>query len=180
MASIRDVDVVIVGGGIAGSSLAASLANAGLGVVVVERERRFRERVRGESIHPRGVGVAWEPGLLGVLAASGGRPLPHWREYDGRELRASYGWQDRAPEGLCEWAIYHPRMQEGLLAHAESVGAEVARPARVEGVTGGPRPEVNVVGDDGPARRLRARLLVGADVPSGLELVVFRGPSIER
>src|SRR5262245_56851272 len=161
--SIRGVDVVIVGGGIAGSSLAAALATGGLGVVVVEREPRFRDRVRGESIHPWGVGVARELGLLDTLRTSGAHPLPFWREYAGRELRTSYGWHDRAPEGLSEWAIYHPRMQEGLLAHAASVGAEVARPAQAAAVTGGSRPEVDIVAADGSAMRLRARLLVGAD-----------------
>ena len=114
MPSVRDVDVVIVGGGIAGSSLAVSLARAGLGVTVVERERRFQDRVRGESIHPWGVGVARELGLLDVLAASGAHPLPLWRQYEDRELRTSFDWREHAPEGLCEWAIYHPRMQEGL------------------------------------------------------------------
>ena len=54
MPSVRDVDVVIVGGGIAGSTLAASLARAGRGVAVVERERRFQDRVRGESIQGPG------------------------------------------------------------------------------------------------------------------------------
>ena len=53
---MRDVDVVIVGGGIAGSSLAASLAKVGLGVVIIEREGRFRDRVRGESVRPCRVG----------------------------------------------------------------------------------------------------------------------------
>jgi 2-polyprenyl-6-methoxyphenol hydroxylase-like FAD-dependent oxidoreductase len=157
------VDVAIVGGGIAGSSLAAALAKVGLGVVVVERERSFRDRVRGESVHPWGVGVAHELGLLETLRASGAHPLPFWREYEGRELRTFYGWHDRAPKGLSEWAIYHPRMQEGLLAHAASVGADVARPAQAKGVIGGPRPEIDVVAADGSAVRLRARLLVGAD-----------------
>ncbi len=160
---MRDVDVVIVGGGIAGSSLAASLAKVGLGVVIIEREGRFRDRVRGESVHPWGVGVARELGLLDTLRASGGHPLPFWREYEGRELRTSYAWHDRAPHALCEWGIYHPRMQEGLLAHAASVGAEVSRPAQAIGVTGGSRPEVDVVAADGSTRRLRARVLVGAD-----------------
>ena len=163
MPSVRDVDVVIVGGGIAGSSLAVSLARAGLGVTVVERERRFQDRVRGESIHPWGVGVARELGLLDVLAASGAHPLPLWRQYEDRELRTSFDWREHAPEGLCEWAIYHPRMQEGLLAHAGSAGVVVVRPARAEVVSGGTRPEVDILADGGRATRLRARLLVGAD-----------------
>ncbi len=36
-------DVIVVGGGIAGSALAGVLAQSGLGVLVVEREERFRD-----------------------------------------------------------------------------------------------------------------------------------------
>ncbi len=50
--TVLTADVAVVGGGVAGSSVAAVLASAGLGVVLVEREARFRDRVRGESIHP--------------------------------------------------------------------------------------------------------------------------------
>ncbi|HEX2500777.1 MAG TPA: FAD-dependent monooxygenase [Methylomirabilota bacterium] len=78
-------------------------------------------------------------------------------------VQASLDWRENAPEGLFEWAIYHPPMQEGLLVHASSAGAEVVRPARAMVVSGGARPEVDVVADDGRATRLRARLLVGAD-----------------
>jgi menaquinone-9 beta-reductase len=48
-------DVVVVGGGIAGSSLGAALARAGLAVLVVEREARFRDRVRGDGMFPWGL-----------------------------------------------------------------------------------------------------------------------------
>ena len=38
-----DVDVTIVGGGLAGSTLAIALGREGVKVAVVERERRFRD-----------------------------------------------------------------------------------------------------------------------------------------
>lgn len=41
-------DMITVGGGIAGASLARSLANAGKSVLVLEREKTFKDRVRGE------------------------------------------------------------------------------------------------------------------------------------
>ncbi len=45
-------DVVIVGGGIAGASLAVLLARGGLGVTVLERSVQFEDRVRGETMPP--------------------------------------------------------------------------------------------------------------------------------
>jgi len=38
-----DYDLIIVGGGLAGSALAKSMAERGSRVLVCERERRFRE-----------------------------------------------------------------------------------------------------------------------------------------
>jgi flavin-dependent dehydrogenase len=42
-----DYDLVIVGGGLAGSALAAAMAPTGARVLIVEREATFRDRVRG-------------------------------------------------------------------------------------------------------------------------------------
>ncbi|MDQ3780771.1 MAG: FAD-dependent monooxygenase, partial [Chloroflexota bacterium] len=61
--SVLETDVAIVGGGVAGSSLGATLAAAGIGVVIVEREARFRDRIRGEGLHPWGAAEANRLGL---------------------------------------------------------------------------------------------------------------------
>jgi menaquinone-9 beta-reductase len=55
MAPGRSFDVVIVDGGIAGSCLGGVLARAGLGEVVLEKELRFRDRVRGNGTWTYGV-----------------------------------------------------------------------------------------------------------------------------
>ncbi|MDP8932110.1 MAG: FAD-dependent oxidoreductase, partial [Actinomycetota bacterium] len=43
----QSADVVVVGGGIAGSALATALAMGGLEVVVLERQSAYRDKVRG-------------------------------------------------------------------------------------------------------------------------------------
>lgn len=98
----RSVDVAIVGGGVAGASVAAALATAGLGVVVVEREPRFRDRVRGETIHPWGAREADRLGLLSVLHAAGVNEMPLWQSYTDRAPREPYRWADDTPDGYVE------------------------------------------------------------------------------
>ena len=51
-------DIVTVGGGLGGSALAKVLAEHDARVLVVERERQFSDRIRGEWIAPWGVHAA--------------------------------------------------------------------------------------------------------------------------
>ena len=50
-------DIITVGGGLGGSSLARVMADHGARVLVLERETRFRDRVRGEAISHRETAV---------------------------------------------------------------------------------------------------------------------------
>jgi flavin-dependent dehydrogenase len=77
-------DVVIAGGGIAGSSLAVLLGRAGLRVELYEERRFPREKPCGEGLMPAGVGVLRR---LGLAEAAGGRPLRGVR-YHGWGLTA--------------------------------------------------------------------------------------------
>jgi 2-polyprenyl-6-methoxyphenol hydroxylase-like FAD-dependent oxidoreductase len=153
-------DVVIVGGGIAGATLGGSLAAVGLGVVIVERESVFRDRVRGEGIHPWGVAETVRLGIRPHLEAAGANELPIWREYVDRLPTAPYHWADDSIDGLPEIGVSHPALQETLLSWAASVGAEVLRPATAVRVEPGPSVVVQSAGDE---RQIAARLVVGAD-----------------
>ncbi len=163
MSSDHVMDVVIVGGGVAGASLGAALAQAGLGVTIVEREARFRDRVRGEGIHAWGVAEAEKLGLLDVLRDAGATELPFWRVFQNRELAND---PMNIPEfsklGFGEWSVYHPAMQDALIAHAEECGATILRPAKVTGICVGREPEV-VVTANGDERQIKCRLVVAAD-----------------
>ena len=59
----NDPDVVVVGGGIAGASIATILARGGVEVLLLERQRGYRDRVRGEYMAPWGVLEARALGL---------------------------------------------------------------------------------------------------------------------
>ena len=65
-------DVIIAGGGFAGSTLAAALANGHRRVLLLEARSGPDPRFRGELIHPPGVLVLERLGLLGPLAKAGG------------------------------------------------------------------------------------------------------------
>jgi 2-polyprenyl-6-methoxyphenol hydroxylase-like FAD-dependent oxidoreductase len=150
-------DAVVVGGGIAGSSLAGILAKGGLGVAVVEREARYRDRVRGEFTWPWGVSEARRAGLEEVLLKAGRIELPEVHVYEDRAL----GNVERL-DGHAMMSFSHPHLQEVLLNWAEEQGATVLRPAKAIDADWTPRPEVTVRSDDGE-NVLRTRLVVGAD-----------------
>ena len=62
-----DYDVITVGGGLGGAALAKVLAENGLRVLVTERERTFKDRIRGEFLAPWGVAEAQNLGLYDLL-----------------------------------------------------------------------------------------------------------------
>src|SRR6185369_6327118 len=60
-------DIVTVGGGLGGSSLAKAMSEHGQRVLVLEREMNFRDRVRGEFMTPWGVAEAKSLGIYELI-----------------------------------------------------------------------------------------------------------------
>ena len=81
-------DVVVVGGGIAGASLAYALAREGLGVTVLEASTEYEDRVRGESMHTWGVNEARELGVESVLLDAGAHVAPALEAVDRGQRRS--------------------------------------------------------------------------------------------
>src|SRR5690348_11667037 len=155
-------DLIVVGGGLAGASLARAMATAGARVLVFERERRFRDRVRGEGMHPWGVAEARALGLDVSLTAAGAREVRYWTSYRSSETLRRRDLVETSPHRAGELTFYHPAMQEHLLGLAEDAGAEVRRGVTVTALASGPIP--SVVADTGHASETcRARLVVAAD-----------------
>jgi 2-polyprenyl-6-methoxyphenol hydroxylase-like FAD-dependent oxidoreductase len=153
-------DLAIVGGGIGGATLAKVMAEDGARVLVVERERRFADRVRGEVLQPWGVGEARTLGIAALLESSCGHVL-RWNDMFlcgaqivHRDLVATT--VPQAP-----WlSFYHPAMQE--IDTAARAGAEVQRGVRVRALRAGSDPAVELESESG-VETVHARLVVGAD-----------------
>ena len=154
-------DVVVVGGGLAGSSLAITLAREGVDVLVVERERAFRDRVRGEAVAAWGSAEAKRLGLYEMLrerCATEVRYLTYHVEGVGEPLDLPAA----APHFEPSLAFHHPVMQGALIEEAACAGATVWRPAKLISLTPGDLPTAGIE-IDGAVRTVQARLIVGAD-----------------
>lgn len=160
-------DVAIVGGGIAGASLAAALAADGLAVTVLEASEEYRDRVRGESMVPWGVKEAREVGAEEVLLAAGARITPTWLQYD-EQLPREVTEANPIPAGMMvpdvpgTLNLRHPDACQALIEHAAACGARVVRGVTDVKLQRGPRPELTFTAG-GHAGQVAADLVVGAD-----------------
>jgi len=156
------IDVTIVGGGIAGSALAVVLRRAGLDIALIEREPRFRDRIRGEAIHPWGVREVQALGLRPLLDEAGAIELPRWTRYREAAPDDAFAWRDNFPDSPGEISVGHPRLQETLLTAAQEAGTRVWRPAVASPERAGECWEIAIGTPEGETTIL-SRLLVGAD-----------------
>ena len=118
-------DVVIVGGGLAGSAAAIVLANAGRDVVLLERESQPQHKVCGEFLSQEALTYLRS---LGVDVASlGGVPI--------RSVRlAGRASQSEAGLPFAAMSLTRRRLDEELLLLAARAGAKVLRGCRVNGI----------------------------------------------
>jgi menaquinone-9 beta-reductase len=155
-------DIITVGGGLGGATLAKVMAERGARVLVLERERQFRDRVRGEVMVSWGVAEARELGIYTLLLDTCGRELRWFALALGPESGPPRDLIATSPQRAPDLAFPHVEMQEVLLQAAADAGAEVRRAAYVREVKPGPLPAVEVE-QDGAVEEVRARLVVGAD-----------------
>lgn len=160
-------DIVIVGGGIGGSAMAAVLAERGLDVLLLEQSEVYEDRVRGEWIAPWGVAETQTLGLYDVLVAAGGHHLTRHITYDesrtpeeaeARVLPLSM-FRPGIPGPLC---IRHPVHCQTLFDEAGRRGAKTLRGAQVINIQAGSNPSVTYRHDE-VEHTVTCRLIVGAD-----------------
>jgi 2-polyprenyl-6-methoxyphenol hydroxylase-like FAD-dependent oxidoreductase len=163
----RTHDVVVVGGGIAGSALATVLARDGVDVLVLERQTSYRDKVRGETLVCWGVAELQRLGLTDVLLGAGGtfatRMVPYDELLEPAQAEAVPTPLDRMVPGVPGMLdVGHPEACEALARAAVEAGASVVRGVGDVEVVAGAAPVVRYEHDD-VAHEVGCRLVVGAD-----------------
>ena len=157
------LDVVIVGGGPAGASLAALLAGEGWSVALLDRARFPRDKACGEFLTPQAARLLRQLGVWNDLRAQGLRDVnatvlvaPDGRQVEHAPL-------DGEPAG---YALRRVVLDAALLLRARNQGAIVEEGFAVRELCRSETGQVNgVTGRDsgGETRTLHARVVVGAD-----------------
>ena len=158
-----ECDVLVVGGGPAGSTIAALLAERGRDVTVLEKAHHPRFHI-GESLLPANVALFDKLGLRAELEAMGMRK---WGvefvspEHEERQfVEFADAWDKSMPYA---WQVRRSEMDELLFRNAAAKGAHTLEGHRVREVAFDDDGATVVVElDDGARRTWRTRFLVDA------------------
>ena len=164
-------DVIVIGGGPAGSTVAALVAETGRSVRLFEREQ-FPRFAIGESLMPE---TYWTFNRLGVLdqLKDSAFPRKHSVQFFGPSGRGSapFYFADTNPhESAVTWQVLRGPFDEMLLDNARAKGAHVHQGARVLNVLleGERATGVRAKLADGQTRDFAAQVVVDATGQSAL------------
>jgi flavin-dependent dehydrogenase len=164
---IRSVDpeVVVIGGGPAGATVATLVAQEGRRVLVLERERFPRYHV-GESLIPE---TFWVLDRLGMLAKLRGSPFveKHSVQFVSEQGRLSepFYFADYKPhESSRTWQVSRAEFDALMLDNAREHGAEIREGVRVLDVLfeAGRAVGVRLVDEHGNEESIRCQVVVDA------------------
>lgn len=171
-----DAEVIVVGGGPAGSTVAFFLARAGCDVLLLDRAAFPRDKPCSEYLSPQASRLLNELGVLEALERGPSDRLTGMRVHapDGTMVQgvfnAATGFRGFRDYGL---AVRRTILDATLLARAKQAGARVRESVDVRDVArdGTGRVAGVVVRENGRTSTLTSRLVIGAD---GLRSVVAR------
>lgn len=138
------------------------MAQAGFRVLIIDKELKFRDRIRGEVLLPWGSVEAHELGIYDLLLQTCAREALREHFYYNAKASAPRDFRTSTPKGTCTLSFHHPEMQEVLLSEASQSGAEVWRGAALAALSPGSPPAAEIAFEGG-TRTIRASLVVGAD-----------------
>ena len=163
-------DVVVIGGGPAGSTVSTLLAQQGCRVQLFERERFPRFHI-GESLIPETYWVLKRLNMLPKMQQS------HFtRKYsvqfvnaEGRESAPFYFWDNKPHECSQTWQVVRSEFDKLMLENARAHGVEAREGVRVHEVLFEGDRAVGVrIKDEEGFREVRAKVVVDASGQNGL------------
>jgi menaquinone-9 beta-reductase len=173
----QDADVIVVGGGPAGSVTAALLAERGRRVLLLDKARFPRHKACSEYVNAAGRRLLIELGLESDLEALGAHRMEAMLIHapGGRRYLADFA---AAEPGGSALGLSRLRFDSLLLDRARAAGVEVWERAHVRNVMVAGRRVLGVeVTVAGGRETLRAPLTIGADGRNG---IVARSLGLER
>ena len=174
---LRDAEVIVVGGGPAGSTTAFFLARAGCDVLLLDRATFPRDKPCSEYLSPQASRILHEMDALDALERAHSARLTGMRVHapDGTTIQGSFaadtGFRAFRSYGI---AVRRPILDAILLARARRAGARIREGVDVRDLVRDADGRVTGVAakdEDQRPVRLHAPLVVGAD---GLRSVVAR------
>jgi geranylgeranyl reductase family protein len=167
----NEYDVIVMGGGPAGSSVASILAREGRSVVLFEKEVFPRHHI-GESLMTDTYFTFERMGFLDKLKAS-----PFVRKYSvqfansaGKESRPFYFFEANHHESAVTWQVTRAVFDKMLIEHAQEQGATVHQGVQVKQVIfdGSRAVGVEAKMPDGSLQKFSARVVVDATGQSAM------------
>ncbi|MFC9329133.1 FAD-dependent monooxygenase [Kitasatospora sp. NPDC057015] len=161
-------DVLIVGAGPTGLTLACDLARHGVRALLVERDEALFPGSRGKGLQPRTQEVFEDLGVLDRVHAAGS-PYPRMMTWEDGERHGEWDLVERGTAGPATpypdvWMIPQWRTQEILHARLSELGGRVAFGTALTGLEQHPdRVEARLTRVGGDTRTVTARYLVAAD-----------------
>jgi 2-polyprenyl-6-methoxyphenol hydroxylase-like FAD-dependent oxidoreductase len=155
-------DVLIVGAGPTGLALAAELRRRGLASLLIDRQAAGANTSRACVVHARTLEVLAPLGVTDDLLAEGAQvPIFRIRDRDHALMTVDFG--KIASPYRFTLMIPQNRVEAHLLAHLETLGGSVVRPAELVGFTASADGVVAQVRTAEATATVRARWLIGAD-----------------